>query len=140
LRFDFKALVYPKPSKKSLAFPPLTGTDSQQGRVYQGNEDFYGLKEYQAGDPIRQIHWKALAKGLGLFSKQYTGETFNQLWLDYALTPGYNTEQRLSQLCQWLIEADQAGLVYGFVLPQQRIEPSSGSAHFKLCLEALALF
>lgn len=140
LRFDFKALVYPKPSKELVDFPETAGAQNQQGQAKKGNDDFYGLTEYQNGDPIRHIHWKAFAKGLGLFSKQYTGETFAELWLSYEAAPGHDTEQRLSQLCRWLVDADKAGLHYGFILPGLRIEPSSGTLHFKKCLEALALF
>jgi uncharacterized protein (DUF58 family) len=140
LRFDSKALVYPKPAKEILAFPETAGAQNQQGQAKKGNDEFYGLKEYQSGDPIRHIHWKTFAKGLGLFSKQYSGETFAELWLDYEVAPGHDTEQRLSQMCRWLVDADKEGLHYGFILPGVRIEPSSGTAHFKKCLEALALF
>lgn len=140
LRFDAKALVYPKPAKEVLAFPETAGAQNQQGSAKTGNDEFYGLKEYQSGDPIRHIHWKAFAKGLGLYSKQYSGETFAELWLSYEAAPGHDTEQRLSQLCRWLVDADKAGLHYGFMLPGLKIEPSSGTVHFKKCLEALALF
>jgi uncharacterized protein (DUF58 family) len=141
LRFDAKALVYPKPAKEIVAFPENAGTQNQlQGSTKSGYDEFYGLKEYQNGDSIRHIHWKAFAKGLGLLSKQYSGETFAQLWLNYDAAPGHDTEQRLSQLCRWLVDADKAGLHYGFILPGVRIEPSSGTLHFKKCLEALALF
>lgn len=140
LRFDFKALVYPKPLKDSVMFPESAGAQNQQGTAKTGNDEFYGLKEYQSGDSIRHIHWKAFAKGLGLFSKQYSGETFAELWLDYDAASGHDTEQRLSCMCRWLVDADKAGLHYGFILPNLRIEPSSGTVHFKKCLEALALF
>jgi uncharacterized protein (DUF58 family) len=140
LHFDMKALVYPKPARELIAFPETAGTQTHQGAVKKGSDDFYGLKEYQNGDPIRHIHWKSFAKGLGLFSKQYSGEAFAELWLSYDMTPGHDTEQRLSQLCRWLVDADKAGLHYGFILPNLKIEPSSGTLHFKKCLEALALF
>lgn len=140
LRFDAKALVYPKPAKEVLAFPENAGVQNQQGSAKTGNDEFYGLKEYQSGDSIRHIHWKAFAKGLGLYSKQYSGETFAELWLDYETAPGHDTEQRLSQMCRWLVDADKAGLHYGFMLPGLKIQPSSGTLHFKKCLEALALF
>jgi uncharacterized protein (DUF58 family) len=140
LHFDSKALVYPKPAKDLLAFPESAGSENQQGQAKKGSDEFYGLKEYQSGDPIRHIHWKAFAKGLGLFSKQYSGETFAELWLDYEAAPGHDTEQRLSQMCRWLVDADKEGLHYGFILPGLKIAPSSGTAHFKKCLEALALF
>ncbi len=141
LYFDFSALIYPKPSTENLPFPETAGSEAQQGASHAlGQEDFYGLKEYQAGDSIRHIHWKAYAKGQGLYTKQYSGETLAELWLTYEATQGHHLEQRLSQLCRWLIEADNAGLEYGFELPSLRLEPSSGTAHFQKCLHALALF
>jgi len=140
LRFDVNALVYPKPAHERIAFPEGAGGQTQQGTARRGADDFQGLKEYQEGDPIRDIHWKAFAKGLGLFSKQYGGENLAQLWLNYDVAAGHDTEQRLSCLCRWLVDADQAGLHYGFILPNCRIEASSGTVHFKKCLEALALF
>lgn len=140
LRFDAKALVYPKPAQELVAFPENAEGQNQQGRAKTGNDEFFGLKEYQSGDSIRHIHWKAFAKGLGLYSKQYNGETLSDLWLNYEAAPGHDTEQRLSQMCRWLVEADKAGLQYGFILQGLRIEPSSGTLHFKKCLEALAVF
>jgi uncharacterized protein (DUF58 family) len=140
LKFDSKALVYPKPAKELIEFPESSGIQNQHGQAKKGNDDFYGLTEYQAGDSIRQIHWKTFAKGLGLFSKQYGGEALAELWLNYDAAPGYATEQRLSCMCRWLVDADKGGLHYGFILPGVKIEPSSGTAHFKKCLEALALF
>ncbi|NOQ34476.1 MAG: DUF58 domain-containing protein [Methylococcaceae bacterium] len=140
LRFEFKALVYPKPALEDIPFPETAGSQAQQGTEKKGEGDFYGLREYQEGDAIRDIHWKAYAKGQGLFSKFYSGEALAELWLDYEQTRGADTEQRLSQLCRWLVDADQSGLQYGFVLAGLTIQPSSGTEHFKKCLKALALF
>lgn len=140
LYFDFKALVYPRPSQSEVPFPETVGDTVQQGNSKKGQGDFYGLREYQEGDAIRDIHWKSLAKGQGLHSKYYSGEALAELWLDYEQTPGYDTEQRISQMCRWLIDADQSGLQYGFILPGFILQPSSGSEHFQKCLKALALF
>lgn len=140
LNFDIKALIYPKPSEHEVPFPETAGENLQQGTGRKGQGDFYGLREYQEGDAIRDIHWKSLAKGQGLHSKYYSGEALAELWLDYEQTPGYDTEQRISQMCRWLIDADQSGRQYGFILPGTTFQPSSGSEHFKKCLNALALF
>ena len=50
-----------------------------------------------------------------------------------------DTEARLSRLCAWLLQADKLGLSYGLRLPGLQIKPSSGEAHKRQCLEALAL-
>ncbi len=140
VHFETKAQVYPIPYAGILPFPEIA-TDPQQSGNQKGQGDFYGLKSYQKGDSIRDIHWKSMAKGQGLYSKDYRGgDVLTDLWLDYAQTPAYETEERLSQLCRWVIDADNSGLAYGFILGEITLPPSSGSHHFKKCLTALALF
>lgn len=140
LRFKLQALIYPKPANSDLPFPETESGDGEQGQGRKGQEDFYGIKTYQSGDPIRQIHWKALAKGQGLFSKEYSGSIARQLWLDYEVTPGHHLEERLSQLCRWVIAAEQSGLQYGLILPGIKIDLGHGRRHYRQCLEQLALF
>lgn len=140
IRFNLKALVYPKPSPQEQPFPEAPFAQARQGFSQKGTDDFYGLKEYLPGDPIRHIHWKAFAKGLGLFSKQYGGDSSTEIWLDYDKAPGYGTEERLSQLCRWVIDAERAGIQYGFSLPGLKLPPDNGARHSRKCLEALALF
>jgi len=140
IRFNLKVLVYPKPAAQESPLPESAAGEFQQGFSKKGADDFYGMHEYQAGDPIKHIHWKAYAKGLGLYSKQYGGGNSAQIWLDYDCTSGHDTEQRLSQLCRWVVEADQAGLSYGFIMPGIKLSPDSGTLHTRKCLEALALF
>lgn len=140
IRFNAKALVYPKPSGQQIPFPETGSTQNQQGQFKKGGDEFYGLHSYQAGDPIKHLHWKAYAKGLGLFSKQYGAESSTEIWLDYRHAPGQSLEDRLSSLCRWVVDAEQAGLKYGFILPGLRLEPGNGPAHYRCCLEALALF
>ena len=141
IRFNLKALVYPKPAHLEIPFPQTPSAEAQQGFSRKGGDDFYSLQEYQSGDSIKHIHWKAFAKGLGVFSKQYGGEhSSEQIRLDYDQTPGHNIEERLSQLCRWVVDAEQAGISYGFALPGLTLPPDNGLLHYRKCLEALALF
>lgn len=140
IRLENKVLIYPKPAADLLPFPEAD-TGHEQSAQHRGDGDeFYGLKAYTPSDSIRRIHWKSLAKARGLLTKEYVGGQSSQLWLDYASTPGMGVEERLSQLCRWLIEAEQAGLFYGLILPGVSIEPDTGKLHQQKCLEALALF
>ncbi|MGZ5013072.1 MAG: DUF58 domain-containing protein [Methylobacter sp.] len=140
-RFNLKALVYPKPAHVEMPFPRTSSAQAQQGVSSKGGDDFYGLQEYQSGDSIKHIHWKAFAKGLGVFSKQYSGDqSAEEIWLDYDHAPGHNSEERLSRLCRWVVDAEQAGIRYGFALPGLTLPPGNGLAHYQKCLEALALF
>jgi uncharacterized protein (DUF58 family) len=124
-----------------LPFPETPSADAEQGISHKGADDFYGLQEYQAGNSIKHIHWKAFAKGQGLYSKQYSGgaAASAEVWFNYDTTTGHDTEQRLSQLCRWVIDAERAEIRYGLVLPNLKLLPDCGSNHYQQCLEALAL-
>ncbi len=141
--FNEKVLAYPEPSKKQYPLPSDgTGKEAGEQLMHGANgDDFNGLKEYQKGDSMKRMHWKAFAKGQGLMTKQFSVDSGAvSLWLDYSLTPGVDMENRLSQLSRWLIEAQSSGEEYGLVMPGVKIEPAKGDQHFHECLKQLALF
>jgi len=143
LCFDRQVLVYPKPAAVALPLPFGGGqtVPGQETFPSGGHDDFAGIRAYQAGDSLRMIHWKAYAKGQGLFSKQFSAESGgSELWLDFSKTNAGGTEERLGQLCRWVIDAEQAGQRYGLMLPGRQIAPDRGPKHQAVCLEALALF
>jgi uncharacterized protein (DUF58 family) len=103
-------------------------------------DDFAGLREYHYGDSPRHIHWKAVARGEGLVTKQFAGEHGGIVWLEWEALPGHDVETRLSVLCRWVLDAEAAGWRYGLRLPALTLPPASGAAHRHACLQALALF
>lgn len=137
---DLHALVYPRP----LPSPDLPGlaSDTPDGAAVpiSGSDDFFGFRDYQRGDSLRHIHWKGLAKGQGLQSKQYTAYAERSVWLDWELFPGVGVEQRLSHLCYWALEFEERDEEYGLRLPGIVIEPSVGDKHRDRVLRALALY
>lgn len=139
LNIELKTLAYPRPVMQDSPFPENNSGDGIQGNAQKGQDDFYGLQSYQTGDSIRHIHWRAFAKGQGLFVRQYSGAQNSEIWLDYGQTTGASQEERLSQMCRWVLNADKAGIAYGFRLAELNIAPSRGAAHSTQCLEALAL-
>ena len=73
-------------------------------------------------------------------TKQFGGDRCEELWLNWASTEGLPTEQRLSQLALWIIEAERLGFSYGLKLPRNEIMPSQGEQHLHKCMKSLALF
>ncbi len=140
LDLDLHALVYPAP----LASGPLPGiaTDKPDGssQPISGSDDFFGLRDYRRGDSLRHVFWKSLAKGQPLQSKQYAAYADRSLWLDWALFEGLAPEQRLSQLCYWVLEFDRVGDDFGLRLPGVTIDPGHGEPHRLQVLRALALW
>jgi len=134
-------LVYPKPEgQKSLPAFKQNEDLGLQG-VQLGTEDFSGYRNYRAGDPIRDIAWKAYAQQKGLFVKRFTGAGSNKLhlsWGDVSHLP--DIESRLSQLCCWLIEAESQSLQYALNIPEVSLDTDHGEKHLHLCLASLAKY
>jgi uncharacterized protein (DUF58 family) len=137
---DLHALVYPRPLG-SADLPGLaSATPGGAAAMVIGNDDFYGFRNYRKGDSLRQVHWKGLAKGQGVLTKQYTAYADRSVWLDWEMFPGTGTEQRLSHLCHWVLEFDLRRDEYGLRLPGVVIEPAVGEKHRDRVLKELALY
>jgi uncharacterized protein (DUF58 family) len=139
LELTMGCLVYPAPAPPRPLPPGQFGTIGSGGAQGLGHDDFTAMRPYQIGDSVRQVYWKAVARGQGMHSKQFAGEAAQELWLAWEQMPGLPTEERLARLCRWVLEADEAGLAYGLRLPERVIAPDSGPAQRHHCLKALAL-
>ena len=106
----------------------------------RGDEDFAGLRAYQAGVPLKHMAWKSLARGGEPAVRTYTGRAGQPEWLEWAALEGLDTEARLAQLCLWVLESDMLKQLYGLRIPGTEIVPSGGIAHRFACLRALAAY
>ena len=138
-----RCLVYPQP----LNLVPFPDDGTNQGKeqansnIRIGAEDYAGMKNYQDGDRLRDIHWPSLAKTNKLVSIQYenhSNSSVNLSWFSLPSTLG--VEDKLSQLCYWVIEADKAGQLYQLEMPSHTIEFNKGMNHYHECLRTLALW
>ncbi len=132
--------VYPTPLQNGPPLPQTTVRDGTGHSRTNDKEDFYGFRDYRAGDPLRHIAWRTLARGQPLQTKEFIGESGGDLWLAWEQAQYADPERRLEQLCAWVLEADAQGLRYGLALPGVSIPPNRGQRHRHECLESLALF
>jgi uncharacterized protein (DUF58 family) len=133
-------LVYAKPSENNT-LPPIAN-DAQAGgtsHIARGDEDFDGHKTYQVGDAPSRVDWKASSRGIGMFSKQYSGNGASMVWLDWEAIKGLEFEARISQLTKWVIDAYAAQQHFGLNLPNLTLAPNHSEAHYHEALRALAL-
>ncbi|HXW09155.1 MAG TPA: DUF58 domain-containing protein [Steroidobacteraceae bacterium] len=134
------AIAWPRPSDRALE-PPLTSTDTGGAQMHTpGDEDFAGLRPFQAGDSLHRVAWKAYARGQGLHTKQYAGTDVVSHVFDWDSLPGLGREERLAQLCRWVLDAHERGEAFGLRLPGTTIDVNLGVSHRERCLNALALF
>ncbi|MEX0959471.1 MAG: DUF58 domain-containing protein [Burkholderiales bacterium] len=141
VELELACLVYPRPEAGTVPLPQPVAASGDGSASGTGDEDFSGLRTYHAGDPPKRIAWKATARGQGFFTKQFSGSSGAEIWLDYSDTPeSLGMEGRLSRLARWVVDAHQAGYRYGLRLPGAELPLAAGETQRALALETLALF
>jgi uncharacterized protein (DUF58 family) len=135
---DVEFLVYPALETPA---PPLPSGDGFIGDARTGgvSEEHSGLRDYRAGDPSRQIAWKASARHGRLLARDVERHSGEALTLDYAQLRGLDAEARIGRLAAWVIAAEAAQRSYTLCLPDATIGPSVGAAQRYACLRALAV-
>jgi len=130
-------VIYPSLEPHAPA-PPGRGEEQSAAAAARIGMDIHHLRDYRHGDAMRDIAWKASAKSGKLMAREYEthGGGLRKLhWQDVSHLP---TEQALSRLASWIVQADQQGVSTELTLPTGVIGPSQGTQHRHVCLTALA--
>lgn len=94
---------------------------------------------YQSSDPVRRIDWRASARRQDLLVKNFEEGEKPSLQFHWDQTASLkNFEDRLSQLCLWIDEAEKQGHEYSLEFGSFKTAFSKGPAQHKKCLEILA--
>ncbi len=140
LDLDFRTLVYPRPVECDLDWILANQQHSGNTTVVRGNDDFHGLRDYREGDSLKHVAWKILARGQGMYTKEYSSNIDEKIWLRWDMFADLGVEERLSRLCWCVIKLDTAGIDYGLDLPHFKLPPAKGQVQYSQALQALALF
>lgn len=131
-------LVYPSLESHGPPLPDLQH-DGDQRRPHFAGDDLHLLRNYQAGDPLRSIAWKASARRDQLMARTWEQPHGDDVVLDW-FSLDLPHEDRIRRLAHWVDLAEREGRRWQLRLPQQPpIGPASGAAHRHECLRALAL-
>ena len=140
---DMATLVYPQPEPDA---PPLPASETSglDGSGLTGRDDFAGVRGWQAGDSPGRLAWRQIARmddgASALVSKHFEGGASADLCIAEAQVADLPLEQRLSRLTRWVLEAEQRGLSWRFILGNAELPAARGPAHLEECLRALALY
>lgn len=101
---------------------------------------FDSVREYQSGDPLRDINWKASAKRPGdLIVTQFAGEgTVTRVTIE-AEAVGQGSDRVAEATASVAMVLLEAGLAVGLVTTQGHLEPGHGDSHRRELLEMLAV-
>jgi len=140
LNVDTHAIIYPKPLSGRLESLSIEESDGDGLHPVKGSDDFSGLRDYVPGDNLRNVAWKAYARGQGLFVKEFSQSLSKENWLNFESVAEVSLEDKLSVLCFYVLQQYQSNESYGLILPGVKIEPNDGYEHRNNCLFALATF
>ena len=125
-------LVYPKPFGESLQSFLLRHKSS-----FGEENDFDGLAVYSGSESLSRIHWPSVAKGEPSV-KVFEHENQSQkLEFDF-YRAAKNDEERLSQLCLWVLECERLGHSFVIRMPQKTLH--SNKVGIDAILDYLALY
>mgnify|MGYP001814364535 FL=1 len=135
---EARCLVYPEPAPNP---PPLPKTGrGEYGAAHRGEgEHFHGLREYQPGDPLRQIAWRASARHEKLYSRVMESPAEEACELNWYLMGSGDTEEKLSILTAWVLRAERRQIPYSLEMPGAALPADLGEEHRDACLKILAL-
>ncbi|MFC6592358.1 transglutaminaseTgpA domain-containing protein [Deinococcus lacus] len=130
-------LVYPAAETDAPPPPQHQSAGSVEGvRRTRGEEEFSGLRPYQAGDSPRQISWRHVARTGQLVTRERdapAGQVTALRWQDTAgLT---DPEARISRLAAWVQTLVGRGVPFALELPglpPQRAQPEALAALARL--------
>lgn len=139
---DMDAIIYPEPIEVTNSTNHQSaGEEVDKGiEIAGGSSDFAGVREYQAGDSPKHIHWGQFAKSGDLYTKSFVDYESHETWLDWNQLNFSGIERRLSHLSAMVLQFNSDQRQFGLKLPGTTIEPSSGEGHKVRCLTALALY
>lgn len=94
----FKIKKFPNLIK---GIPPWFGL--QTSRVSADEDEFFGIREYKAGDPIKKIHWVSCARKNQLIVKQFQRQTFFRATIVFNLTQDKNFGEGKERISEYTI-------------------------------------
>jgi uncharacterized protein (DUF58 family) len=136
---DARCLVYPQPHPSPPPLPRTGRGDSGTAQRGEG-EHIHGLREYQPGDPLRRVAWRASARHQKLYSREMEAPSEESCEFNWYLMGGADTETKLSILAAWILRAERSQIPYSLELPADALPAGLGEEHCTACLSILAKF
>lgn len=153
-RREHETIVFPALGRlQAPVMQAATAADSSIGAGamghVRGDEEFYGIREYRAGDNPRRIHWRRSARTGQLMIREMAQASGRQLWcvLDTRIEQEDVEQRRKLELaisaaatvvCDALENGTRVGLICNGE-PFVALPPNGGRAHRPLLLRELAI-
>ncbi|RME23363.1 MAG: DUF58 domain-containing protein [Deltaproteobacteria bacterium] len=135
-----EVLVYPAPAPGRNSVPALVPGGAWRDVRRPGRDgDFQALRRYQAGDPLRDLHWPTTARTGRPMVVQREGVGAPRIVVRVEPGEGERRERALSRAVGEIERHMRRGDAVGLWLDDQRLEPRTGDAWRRHLLTRLAL-
>ncbi len=101
--------------------------------------DFLGLREYNDGDPVRLVHWKASARNDELYTKIFSGPGWKEIILSEDDLSQRDFEKRIDEMASLAVSLLVSGYSVGIKLGELNIPTDTGNLQKHKILRELAL-
>ncbi|WP_448384588.1 DUF58 domain-containing protein [Desulfosoma sp.] len=137
-------LVFPKLTPSPYPAAPLDRTSKGEDRSLERHtgedHDLRSIREYQAGDPLKKIHWKSSARTGRWLTKEFSMPARDTVVVDLDQMRGHDVEKALSCAAFVINAAARRGAAVGLFVGNRRYEPQASLAHKRKLLTVLALY
>lgn len=134
-RLEASFTVYPEP-KGSYPLPPSSSAGASQRREL--GDDFMGHRPFTLGQSLKQIDWKAHARGQPLLVKDFAEQSDGPLHLRWIDVPGHDCEARLEQMSSWIMSSLVMQRPFSLEMPAKNLPEATGQDHLFQALRLLA--
>jgi uncharacterized protein (DUF58 family) len=138
-------VVYPRIRRLPAAFWDRQGKDfarDSSNRKGLGSVPFI-LRDYRAGDPLRQVDWKTSAKRAHLMVKEMEEEADEGDLFYLEAWPGSLTSAQMEDFISFVVSlifsVYERGRPVGLIAPGRLFQPETSRPHLRRILEFLAL-
>ena len=135
LVYHFWVFPTPLPSESADALAANSGNKNQVA------EDYDTIRSYQAGDSLKLMLWKRLARDPAnpVVKHAPSVPLPEPDWITIPAVTGAALELALSKACYMMLQLEQRSKPYGLRIQSKSISPSCGEQHLQRCLRELAL-
>ena len=121
--------------------PDCSGARCARRNRATSDADLAGLREYQPGDPLQRVAWKAVARGAGWYTKQFEGGGGGgpAMLAWRSLPRALDVEAQIARLTAWVLAAERVGASVCASRPGIALPAGQGREHRRAALTALAL-
>jgi uncharacterized protein (DUF58 family) len=144
-------LVYPRVEQLAAGGPPADRSGSGPSAVFRlapAGEEFYAVREYESGDPLRKIHWPSVARTGQLMIRQDEARFYPRATILLDARTGAHRGSGVDGSLEWAVSAAASTIWhlgrhgFGLRLATDDRDPTSvrsGRSGAESLLEALAV-